>query len=139
MRLDRHFQAKPDHRLFSKTQLYRDDPAEHGIDEHQEADEALMKHMHHVLVQHYPGHPWGVAVEHSQGVAVIFVMGFQQWGYRLKLALLKSDPGMREVIRGAGEMLERYRMPRSGFDLGQWRAAMGRWKMHQYRNRKPPE
>lgn len=108
------------------------------IDRYAAANEALSKRIWHVLQQHYPGHPWGVGVNHEQGIAQIFLPTFTEWSWIIRLNELFVDPGMRMVIRGAGEMLERYRMPRSGFDVSHYLTAQKRFMPHWTRNLRPP-
>lgn len=70
-----------------------------------------------VLEQHYPGHFFYVEVDARTGVAKINipnVMG--SYYYIVHLSTLKSDPGMRSIIKAGGEILERYNMPRSRVD-----------------------
>lgn len=89
------------------------------------------------LARVYPGHPWAVFAEIEHGIVKIAVQGFLQWPYLIKVEQLKSDPRMEIVMRGAGELLERLRMPRSTFSLADWRAAMKRLPYHMNRNKNP--
>ena len=95
-------------------------------DPHKVADLALTKTMAEVLERHYPGYPWMIEVDSSQGIAKISIplfMGAQN-KYVLHLSHLKSDPGFRCVVRAAGEILERYKIPRRGFSVDAYEAAM---------------
>lgn len=68
-----------------------------------------------IINQHYPGHFWVVKIDSVQGYLMIkipLLMGMTNW-YFIPLDLLATDPGMKRVIRGCGEILERYNMPRS--------------------------
>lgn len=125
-----------DKRLFKPN--WNTDDLEHDNPK-QAADDRLMKAIYAALEQNYPGHPWAVGVQHKHGIGVVFLQGFAQWGYRFKLSSIAADPGLRLIIKGAGEMLERYRMKRSGFDLGDWRAALRKFDARLFRNKKPPE
>lgn len=91
------------------------------------------------LARTYPGHPWGVMSEVEHGIAKIMLQGFSQWVITIRLATLKSDPGLTSVMRYAGELLERLKLPRSGFDLARHREAMQRYPHHFYRNAPAPE
>lgn len=106
-------------------------------DPHKSADIALAKRIWEVVQYHYPGHPWGVGVNHEQGIAQIFLPAFTQCCYVIRLAELFSDPSMKTVIRGAGELLERFRIPRSGFDIVDFIEAQKRFHPMFYRNRLP--
>lgn len=88
-------------------------------DEHVAADVALTARIAEVLERHYPSHPWMVEVSHAKGCAFIslpIIMKRNQ-KYVLHISALKADPGLRAVMRAAGEILERHNVPRSGFSL----------------------
>lgn len=90
-----------------------------------QADIRLARAVGGMLNSHYPGHAWYVEVNHKQGVVMINIpvlMGQQR--YVVKLHTLKSDPGMRSIVRAGGEILERYRMPRSGISIDEFQAAL---------------
>lgn len=115
----------------------RDDPNRGGDAEHNR-NMALSTRIWEVLQLHYPGHPWGVGVSHRQGVAQIFMPTFTQWSYVIRLSELKADPGMKMVVRGAGEMLERFNLPRSGFSTDHYVNALREWKPAFNYRKKPP-
>lgn len=91
------------------------------------------------LAQVYPGHPWGVMAEVEHGIAKIALGGFTQWPIVIKLSTIKSDPSLTSVVKYAGELLERLKMPRGAFDLGLHREAMARLPYQFNRNAKAPE
>lgn len=77
-----------------------------------------------IIDRHYPGHPFELRVDARQGVLMLRLnplMGLH-W-HVVHLSTLAGDPGYRAVIRAAGEILERYQMPRSGFSLDHFLAA----------------
>lgn len=78
---------------------------------------ALAKRMWSVLQFHYPGHWWLTGANHRQGIATVKFPMFTSYSMMIKLSTLKTDPGMKSVIRAGGEFLERYRLPRSGIDF----------------------
>lgn len=84
-----------------------------------------------LLERNYPGHPWHVEVVMNKTGGLIKIrlngiMPGDRW-YVCQLRDVISDPGgRRTVLRGAGELLERYRIPRTGFNLTEWRLAMDR-------------
>lgn len=92
-----------------------------------------------VLSYHYPGHPWHVASNLEQGIAQIGLPTFTSWTYNIRIKDLKGDPGMKVVVRGAGELLERYRMPRAGFDVSHYVAAQQKFKPLANYNKRPPD
>jgi hypothetical protein len=79
------------------------------------------------LEREYPGHAWDVRCE--QGIVrfqLRHLMPSDAW-YVVKLSDLSSDPGgRRTVLRGAGELLERYNLPRRGFSVDDWRIALNK-------------
>lgn len=99
-----------------------DDPTE---DPHVQADVALTNRIATVIEQHYAGHPWMIEVSHAQRCAFISIplfMGQTKWV--LHIDKLASDPGLRAVVRAAGEILERYRIPRQRFSPDHFLAAL---------------
>lgn len=103
------------------------------------ANEALAREIGRKLGQVYPGHPWGVMAEIEHGIVKVAIQGFTQWPYVIHVATLKADPTMRSVVRAGGELLERFKMPRKGFSLADWRAANARTPYHFHRTKKAPE
>lgn len=82
-----------------------------------------------LLNQHYAGHAWHVEVVMSRTGGLIKIrlngiMPADRW-YVCQLRDVISDPGgRRTVLRGAGELLERYGIARSNFRLDDWRQAL---------------
>jgi hypothetical protein len=97
------------------------------------------KRIRAVLDWHYPGHPWGVAVSRRQGMAQILMPSFTDWSFNIRLNELYSDPGLTIVVRGAGELLERYRIPRCNYSSSHYLEAMARTKPWLNRMKPPPE
>lgn len=114
----------------------RDDPEP---DPFEQADLALAAVIWEHLQRLYPGHPWEVIVEHRTGMASIYLQGFSAWGWHIRLADLKSDPGLRLVTKGGGELLERFRLPRSGLDFATFLWAHETFNTVRNFNRRPPE
>jgi len=90
-----------------------------------EVDFALTKRIAEVLERHYPSHPWMVEVSHAKGCAFLSlpVIMNRNEKFVLHIEALKTDPGLRSVMRAAGEILERYKMPRMAFKLDDFLAA----------------
>lgn len=77
-----------------------------------------------IIERHYPGHPFEIRVDAKQGVLMLRLnplMGL--YWHVIHLSTLVGDPSYRAVIRAAGEILERYQMPRAGFSLDHFLAA----------------
>lgn len=82
-----------------------------------------------MLERTYPGHPWVAVCNTRGGVILIQILGLMpanRW-FTCKLHDVKSDPGGRNtILRAAGELLERYQIPRRGFSDDHWHEAMAR-------------
>lgn len=84
-----------------------------------------------LLQRHYSGHPWHVEVRMNRWGGVIQIqlrglMPADRW-YVVHLSQAISDPGGKTtVLRGAGELLERYNIPRSNFSVDHWQQALQR-------------
>jgi len=77
------------------------------------AEVALCRQACEVLNKHYPGHLW--EAEAVDGLLVIRNNAFRgRWGFVLKPEHYFTDPGLKCVMRAAGELLERHRIARSG-------------------------
>lgn len=114
-----------------------DDPREDAL---KAADLRMARNIGGLLETTYPGHPWFVEVSHAQGVVMISLPALMgQNRYVVKLHELKSDPGMKAIVRGCGEILERYRLPRAGFSPTEFQAALRRHPIYRNRNAPVPE
>jgi hypothetical protein len=96
-----------------------------------------------MLHRHYPGYPWFVEVRGDKYNAVIQlqirgIMPPDRW-YVVKFRDVLTDPGgKRTILKGAGELLERYNIPRSGFTTDHWRAALERFPIGNGRGHLEP-
>ena len=81
-------------------------------------DLVLSKDMAEALHAAYPGHLWAVQVQSKQGMAdVRNLMLSGNWGFRIKLpAIYSASDFKKQVLRGGGEILERYRLRRGAAD-----------------------
>jgi hypothetical protein len=103
------------HRLFTGGSF---DPC--GEPEHGKtigADMDMAQKIKAVVQFHYPDHPWVAAANHQQGVATIGLPDICEHHFMIHIAALKTDPGLKLVVRGAGQILERYKIPRSGLNM----------------------
>jgi len=92
---------------------------------HELADTLLAQHCADVLTKHYPGYKWTIGVDEEGGVLHIVnddvngaIMSNQILAYTLKLCRVYTDPGLKCVVRAAGEILEAARLAR-GWSTGQ--------------------
>ena len=99
---------------------------------HRAAELATAKWTGELLQRTYPGHPWYVEVEigkiHARdGLIKLRLLGIMppNYWYTSKLSEVASDPGgKRTILKGAGELLERYGLHRGKFDNDDWRIAL---------------
>lgn len=84
-------------------------------------DMLTAKSMAEALHQAYPGHLWAVTCDGKTGMADIRNLGLSgSWGFRLKLKhIYSASEFKRDVLRGGGELLERYRLSRGRLDIDQ--------------------
>lgn len=98
-----------------------------GVDPYKSVNMETAKWVGAKLDSVYPGHPWLVVCDTRNGIISIQIRGIMpanRW-YVVKLNDVKSDPGGRHtILRGAGELLERYQIPRRGFSEHHWFDAM---------------
>lgn len=98
--------------------------------EHDAADLAACKLVNDILIQHYPGHPWMVGVNHKAGTVHI-ELPYQDrirtrfpYGFLLHLSSLRSEAeARRKVVWAGGELLERYGLPRGRATSDAWNIA----------------
>lgn len=115
-----------------------DDPQE---DPFLGADLALAKQIAELTERHFPGHPFEVEVAHQYGVALIslpVLMGPQS-RYIVHISTLKNDPGLKSIVKGCSEILERYQLGRSGISRDDFAAAIERSPPVLNRNLDVPE
>lgn len=71
----------------------------------------LMRNMVAALQKHYPQHSWAVSVDEAGGVVQVRNLALSgRMGFLMKITSV--DPEQRNVVRHAGELLERYRVAR---------------------------
>jgi hypothetical protein len=91
-----------------------------GIDAERETDETMAKEMLADLVHAYPGHAWFVAIK--GGVVHVKDLDLNdKWGMCLHYSQIKHDANdrKRDVLRAAGEFLERANVARGAKRAGQ--------------------
>jgi hypothetical protein len=101
------------------------------------ADQALADQILMLLNFHYPNHLWRVEVSHKQQVATIRLMSFSDVPSVIHLADLRAANFSKTVKDAGGEFLDRYRMPRSGFNISDFNAAVRKFKPHLTRRKHP--
>lgn len=91
------------------------------------AELALCKRIGAILNHHYKGHPWMIEVNFVQGMAKIGIpVLLGNWTYNIRLDEIVNDADLRSsVLRGGGELLERFGIPRNTIDVASYLAALG--------------
>lgn len=133
---------RPEHAFGYTIPRYRqEEEGDHGTDPDplHEVNYAFAIRMWNAIQAVYPGHPILTHADFAQGIAALKVPLFTPQPYILHLAKLKADPGLTRVVKAAGEILERYRIPRAGFKVEHWVNAMTRFKPTHRMTDKPPE
>jgi hypothetical protein len=88
---------------------------------HEDADHALLMKIVMVVERHYQGWPWEITCDSRTGVALISlqpIMGVQK--YVMHISYLNGDPRLDLVKEFAGQILERFGLPRGPFDAAEW-------------------
>lgn len=101
-----------------------------------EADFLLGKRIYRALQHWYPDQRWMVRVTHAGGIIAISLPVLMKRNlYQIvHIPSLAADPGMRSIMRAAGECLERLGLPRAGFHLDRFLEARAKGPY----GRKPP-
>jgi hypothetical protein len=69
----------------------------------------LLKDCADYLERHYPGWLWALSPDERGGVFNLFSMRLSgKWGYTFKTETLQHDVRRKALLRGAGELLERF-------------------------------
>jgi hypothetical protein len=101
------------------------------------ADLAAARSVRRILDVAYPGHDWDVVADSGQGYVAFRIPALMGANYAY---LIKGkDLTPEAVLRGAGELLERYRLPRGKFDLDRFLEARQQHSILLDRSKKVPE
>jgi len=105
------------------------------VDHYKQLELRTSKWVGTLLEREFPGHAWHVQVQITahggqradDGLISIRLNGLmpadRYFHVHLKDALVQIY-GRRAILHAAGELLERYNIPRTGFMLDHWRAAL---------------
>lgn len=107
------------------------------VDAMKAADMRLVKRIGNCLEFHHPGHFFRVTVDHELRLVRIELPPLLEtpYSYNIPISVLSCDPGLRTIIRAAGEILERYQMPRTRWDADQYRTAVKAQPIHANRRK----
>lgn len=91
------------------------------------ADDALTHAAGVMIYSLFPGHPWEIYADHEQGVVVVSIpalMGATNKGV-IPIALLANEGMLRKCVsKVAGEILERYNLPRARYEADEFVRAL---------------
>jgi hypothetical protein len=111
-------------------------PSGEGSLERLAADFAAARAVRRILDTAYPGHGWEVVADSGQGYVAFRIPALMGVNYAY---LVKGrDLTPEAVLKGAGELLERYRLPRAKFDLDRFLEARAKHSILLDRSRKIP-
>jgi hypothetical protein len=100
------------------------------------ADLATARAVRRILDTAYPGHDWEVLADSAQGYVAFRIPALMGINYAY---LVKGrDLTPEAVLKGGGELLERYRLPRGRFDLDRFLQARAEHSILLDRSKKIP-
>ncbi|HXW23733.1 MAG TPA: hypothetical protein VEK73_03215 [Xanthobacteraceae bacterium] len=112
-------------------------PSGEGSRARAKADVAAARAVRRILDVAYPGHDWEVIADSGQGYVAFRIPALMGMNYAY---LIKGkDLTPEAVLKGGGELLERYRLPRGPFDLDRFLEARERHSILLDRIKKVPE
>jgi hypothetical protein len=100
------------------------------------ADLAAARAVRRILDTAYPGHDWEVVADSGQGYVAFRIPALM--GANFAYLVKGKDLTPEAVLNGAGELLERYRLPRGRFDLDRFLAARAQHSILLGRSKKIP-
>jgi len=84
-------------------------------------DMALAHAINDTLQYHYPGYPWGVIGDDSQGIAQIFITTLSKYCWVLHTRKISNVSDFeRKVKHAGGEFLERFGLRRGPCDMDEY-------------------
>lgn len=89
-------------------------------------DSWLEKKIHEELAFLYPGHPWLLTVRHRHGYIKLCLPVLMDIDYDMKIGTYWRTHG-KALFKVAGEILERFEVPRARFDQDQMANAAARF------------
>ena len=112
-------------------------PSGAGSLERVAADIAAARSVRRILDVAYPGHDWEVVADSGQGYVAFRIPALM--GMNFAYLIKGKDLTPEAVLKGGGELLERYRLPRGKFDLDRFLEARERDSVLLDRSKKVPE
>jgi len=100
------------------------------------ADLAAARAVRRILDTAYPGHDWEVIADSGQGYIAFRIPALMGINFAYLIKGRKLTP--EAVLKGGGELLERYRLPRGKFDLDRFLEARAKHSILLGRSKKVP-
>jgi hypothetical protein len=100
-------------------------------------DIAAARAVRRILDVAYPGHDWEVVADSRQGYVAFRIPALMGMNYAYLVKGKDLTPAA--VLKGGGELLERYRLPRGKFNLDRFLEAREKHSIMLDRSRKVPE
>jgi len=111
-------------------------PSGEGSRERARTDVATARAVRRILDTAYPGHDWEVLADSAQGYVAFRIPALM--GLNYAYLVKRRDLTPEAVLKGGGELLERYRLPRGRFDLDRFLEARAKHSILLDRSRKVP-
>ena len=111
-------------------------PSGEGSRERARTDLATARAVRRILDTAYPGHDWEVLADSAQGYVAFRIPALM--GLNYAYLVKRRDLTPEAVLKGGGELLERYRLPRGRFDLDRFLEARAKHSILLDRSRKVP-
>jgi hypothetical protein len=112
-------------------------PSGDGSHERAAADLAAARSVRRILDAAYPGHDWEVIADSGHGYVAFRMPALM--GMNFAFLVKGKDLTPEAILKGGGELLERYHLPRGKFDLDRFLEARGKHSILLDRSRKVPE
>jgi hypothetical protein len=111
-------------------------PSGEGSRERARTELATARAVRRILDTAYPGHDWEVLADSAQGYVAFRIPALM--GLNYAYLVKRRDLTPEAVLKGGGELLERYRLPRGRFDLDRFLEARAKHSILLDRSRKVP-
>jgi len=111
-------------------------PSGDGSRQRARADLAAARAVRRILDTAYPGHDWDVVADSGQGYVAFRIPTLM--GANFAYLVKGKDLTPEAVLKGGGELLERYRLPRGKFNLDRFLEARAKHSILLGRSRKIP-
>jgi hypothetical protein len=112
-------------------------PSGDGSHERAAGDLAAARSVRRILDTAYPGHDWEVIADSGHGYVAFRIPALM--GMNFAYLVKGKDLTPEAILKGGGELLERYRLPRGKFDLDRFLETRDKHSILLDRRKKIPE